>query len=73
MSRASRAAIWFSALLCVVASACAPVVKPAGPALVEPLVNADTIVADDGATLPLRSWLPDAGQPSAVVLGVPWL
>lgn len=61
---------WLAALLVILTSACAPVVKPAGPSVVEPLVNADTIVADDGAALPLHAWLPETAQPSAVVLGV---
>ncbi len=66
----NRAALWLAAFLVWLAAACAPVVKPAGPAMLEPVVNADTIVADDGATLPLHAWLPASGEPSAVVLGV---
>ncbi len=43
--------------------------------MVEPVVNAGTIVADDGATLPLHAWPPvsgeaTSGEPVAVVLGV---
>lgn len=57
-------------LLVVLSSGCAPVVKSAGPSGIDPVVNADTMVADDGATLPLHAWLPKTPRPSAVVLGV---
>ncbi len=69
MNRAGAVTL-FAAVLSVLASACAPVVKPAGPPVVEPVVNAGTIVADDGATLPLHAWPPEGAQPSAVILGV---
>lgn len=65
-----RAAVLLAALVAVSAPACAPITRPAGPALVEPVLNADTIVADDGATLPLHAWPPVGAAPSAVVLGV---
>ncbi len=66
----SQAAGRLAALLVVLSSACAPVTMPAGPSGIDPVVNADTIVADDGATLPLHSWLPETARPAAVVLGV---
>jgi acylglycerol lipase len=41
---------------------------PAGPA-VEPLLADKAFIADDGASLPLRVWLP-AGEPKAVILAL---
>ena len=69
MNRAGAVTL-FAAVLSVLASACAPLVKPAGPPAVEPVVNAGTIVADDGASLPLHAWPPEGAEPSAVILGV---
>ena len=66
----NQAAGLVAAFLLILASACAPVVKPAGFPVIDPVINADTIVADDGATLPLHAWLPGTDRPSAVLLGV---
>ncbi len=50
-------------------SACATAPHPAGPDIQTPVLEADAIVAADGARLPLRSWLPEA-EPKAVVIAV---
>jgi alpha-beta hydrolase superfamily lysophospholipase len=48
---------------------CAPVTKPAGPPRETAGVTGHFITTEDGARLPLRSWLP-AGETTAVVLAV---
>lgn len=50
-------------------SACAAATHPAGPDIQSPVLEADAIIAADGARLPLRSWLPATG-PGAVVVAV---
>lgn len=50
-------------------SACATAPHPAGPDVQAPVLDADAMVAADGARLPLRSWLPEAG-PKAVVIAI---
>jgi acylglycerol lipase len=54
-------------LLC--ATACAPTIMPMGPPSAAPQLFNDKIVAADGATLPLRVWMP-RNAPRAVVLGL---
>lgn len=51
------------------ATACAPVVLPAGPPVGEARLAAAALVAPDGARLALRSW-PARGPPRAVVLAL---
>jgi alpha-beta hydrolase superfamily lysophospholipase len=53
----------------VLVASCAPLIVPPGPAVTEPRLATDAIVAVDGALLPLKSWLP-AGQPKAVIVGL---
>lgn len=50
-------------------AACAPRLQLPGPAITAPRLNADIVVAPDGAHLPLRVWTPD-GPPKAVVLAL---
>ncbi len=50
-------------------ASCAPSILPEGPPVTEPRLEADAILAADGARLPLRVWLPE-GKPSAVVLAL---
>ena len=47
---------------------CAPLQAPAGPELAQPVLDEARLVAADGAELPLRSWLPQAGPPDAVLV-----
>jgi alpha-beta hydrolase superfamily lysophospholipase len=49
---------------------CAPVQAPAGPELIRPVLDDARLVAADGAELPLRSWLPEAGPPDAVLVAL---
>lgn len=51
------------------ATACAPVVVPAGFPTMDTALAADALVMSDGARLPLRVWLP-ADEPRAVVLAL---
>lgn len=51
-------------------AACAPVVMPAGAAVVESALSGDSLTTADGARLPLKSWLPAAGQPKAVIIAL---
>ncbi len=50
-------------------AACAPYIAEPGPATGLPQLQADAIIAADGARLPLRVWLP-VGAPKAIVLGL---
>jgi alpha-beta hydrolase superfamily lysophospholipase len=56
-------------LILLWATACAPVVRPMGPPVGEPALAADALVAGDGVSLPLKSWLPKSA-PSAVIVGL---
>ena len=56
-------------LILLWATACAPVVRPMGPAVGDPFVSSDALTARDGVTLPLKSWLP-GGKPRAVIVGL---
>lgn len=62
-----RAILVFILLLGV--GACAPTLREAGPPTQSPELSADTVVAADGALLPLRRWLPE-GEPRAVILAL---
>jgi alpha-beta hydrolase superfamily lysophospholipase len=55
--------------LLLLLAACAPRLQPPGLESVEPQLNGDHFVADDGVTLPVRVWLPD-GTPTAVILAL---
>jgi acylglycerol lipase len=54
------------------ASACSPVLIPAGAAVALPAVGRDAFVMADGARLPYRAWLPEGGgsPPRAIILGL---
>jgi alpha-beta hydrolase superfamily lysophospholipase len=49
---------------------CAPLQAPAGPDVAAPVLHQARLVAADGAELPLRSWLPQAGPPDAVLIAL---
>lgn len=51
-------------------AACAPVVMPAGAAVVESALIGDAITTADGARLPLKAWLPAAGPVKAVIIAL---
>jgi acylglycerol lipase len=63
--RALRLALLFLLAL----AACAPKLQPIDLVRVEPKLTAFNLIADDGAVLPLRAWLPD-GPPRAVILAL---
>jgi alpha-beta hydrolase superfamily lysophospholipase len=69
MKRAFHITVVLSTLLHLQA-ACAPVVMPAGAAVAESALSGDSIATADGARLPLKSWLPRAGQPQAVIIAL---
>jgi alpha-beta hydrolase superfamily lysophospholipase len=56
-------------LLLLVAASCAPTLKPAGPAIGEPVLLDDAYVAADGTRLPLAVWRPE-GPAKAVMIGL---
>lgn len=49
--------------------ACAPRLQPAGAPVAAPALDGERLVVADGATLPVRRWLPD-GPPKAVIIGL---
>ncbi len=56
-------------VLALALGACAPRIDAAGPALVAPALNADHVVAADGARLALRVW-PAEGETKSVIVAV---
>ena len=56
-------------LLAALATACAPRVQDAGPAVGSPRLGERHLVADDGRLLPMRTWLPNPAV-SAVIVAV---
>jgi alpha-beta hydrolase superfamily lysophospholipase len=65
-ARALGAAV---ALIALLASACAPRLHPPGSDEVAARLFDDRVRTTDGATLPLRRWLPE-GEPRAVILAL---
>jgi alpha-beta hydrolase superfamily lysophospholipase len=68
VSTAARTRAVVAALLLLIG--CAPLQAPAGPELIRPVLDDARLVAADGAELPLRSWLPEAGPPDAVLVAL---
>jgi alpha-beta hydrolase superfamily lysophospholipase len=56
-------------ILFLLIPACAPVQKPMGAVKGPPTLIENALIARDGATLPLQSWLPQ-GQPRAVIVAL---
>jgi len=50
-------------------AACAPRLQPPGPVTQAPQLNGDALITADGASLPVRVWLPE-GQVRAVILAL---
>ncbi len=67
MTRQARAA---ALALVLGAAACAPVIIPAGPPTREPALLESALRCADGAELPLHAWLPEEGEPRAVILAL---
>jgi alpha-beta hydrolase superfamily lysophospholipase len=57
-------------LLVGLASGCAPVIHSAGPDVGAARLEADAVVAADGAPLPLHGWEPAGSSPAAVILAL---
>ncbi len=53
-----------------VAAGCTPMVITAGPAIDEPTLTGEGFMAADGALLPMHSWMPEEGEPRAVIVAV---
>lgn len=51
-------------------SACSPVVNRPGTQVAEPGIIQEHFVTGDGAILPVRTWMPDNGPVTAVVVGL---
>jgi alpha-beta hydrolase superfamily lysophospholipase len=69
MDMRSRGLLLALVLLAWLAGCALPVVQPRGERTLAPRLEADRVIAADGATLPLGSWQPH-GAPRAVVLAL---
>ncbi|MEO0393682.1 MAG: alpha/beta fold hydrolase [Pseudomonadota bacterium] len=56
-------------LIALALAGCTPDFRPMGPAIQEPRLNDEAIIAADGARLPFRVW-PAMGEPRAIVLAL---
>lgn len=68
-STETRARLPRRALLAGLAAGCAPRLMPAGPAIAPPRDDGEALVMEDGARLPVTSWLP-AGEVRGAVLAL---
>ncbi|MGH8551490.1 MAG: lysophospholipase [Methylococcales bacterium] len=50
--------------------ACMPAVDPPGNAITTPKLIGDVFITEDGARLPVRSWMPDSKDPKALIVAV---
>ena len=57
------------ALLLLALAGCAPKLQPIDLLRIEPQLTGHHVIADDGAVLPLRVWMPE-GEPRAVILAL---
>lgn len=57
-------------VLLMLIRACAPVIKPMGPDRGAPSLMGNSLIARDGAALPLQSWLPSDHKPRAVIVAL---
>ena len=58
------------AILILLLAACAPLVKSAGPERVGPALLADALRMADGVELKLARFVPEQGEPRAVLLAL---
>ena len=70
MIRQRVISILIAVLIVPVLLSCAPHVQLPGPSVAAPRLNGDHFLARDGARMPLKSWLPTTGQPTAVVIAL---
>jgi len=66
--RAIRAFV--AALVVPVLLSCAPTTRLAGPDVAAPILTGDSFLTRDGTRLPLKSWIPKAGRPEAVIIAL---
>ena len=67
----TRGAPWLLVMvLILVNTACAPRLAPPGPGPTTPSLAQDRLIATDGLELPLRTWLPEEGPPTALILAL---
>ncbi len=62
------AAVLVAAVL--VAAGCAPLTRPMGKIINQPLLTGDAFHTGDGERLPVRSWGPENGKPKAVIVAL---
>ncbi|HYC03898.1 MAG TPA: alpha/beta hydrolase [Azospirillaceae bacterium] len=67
MSTARRALALFLAFWL---AGCSPALQPRGAAVGEPRLVQGAMIASDGATLPMRRWLPRDGEPRALIVAL---
>jgi alpha-beta hydrolase superfamily lysophospholipase len=60
----------FGLVLIFVFIACMPAVYPPGNSITPPRLTQDAFITEDGARLPVRSWMPESGEPSALIIAV---
>ena len=64
-----RLELVLSILMLWVLGACAPRLAPLGDQVNAAVLKSDSLITDDGLSLPLRSWLPE-GKPEIIILGL---
>ncbi len=58
-------------LILTLLSACAtPSIYPSGEVSAAPRLNGDHFIAHDGARIPVRTWMPEAKEPEAIVIAL---
>ncbi|HER27088.1 MAG TPA: alpha/beta hydrolase [Rhodospirillales bacterium] len=62
--------LWVAVVVIPLLVSCTPSVRLPGPLTGAPALSEDYFLARDGARLPLKSWLPDRGRPSAVIIAL---
>ncbi len=64
-------AAWPALLACVlVAAGCAPITRPMGEPINQPLLTEDAFHTADGERLPVKSWVPEKGKPKAALIAL---
>ena len=56
--------------LLLLSAACAPIVERPGPVIAQPRLHDYFFSTADGTTLPFRVWMPDDGNPKAVIVAL---
>ncbi|WP_419903243.1 alpha/beta fold hydrolase [Kiloniella sp.] len=69
LAHKSRLALVLTIALLGFLGACAPRLAPLGDQVGAAALSGDSLITDDGLSLPLRSWLPE-GKPEIILLGL---